>query len=312
MTQGVRGGTGIDAAGGAGQAVGALDAALAHGAGVEVHGLAEAEGAVGPTPARGGKEQRGVLVRAPPGAQLLDHGGSDRDIALLAAFAVADQQTRRLLASQNVFDLDADGFADAQPAVVHEAQASAEARLAHGGQEAFHFRARQHDGQHLRLGHAHLPEDGPAGDLEALDVEAEQRVFSHLHRAAGVVLVLAQEQEVLPELVFREGGRIALEMLGQLADIPDVLFLGRLAVIFKLDELLEFGDRGIVNMHKPGRMSLREGNFPANRRSQPMQSASLSHCREAAQFNHPAAGKAGIASLLPVERRCPGLPEPGR
>ena len=28
--------------------------------------------------------------------------------------------------------------------------------------------------------------------------------------------------------------------------------------------------------------------------------------------NHPAAGKAGIARLLAIERRFPGLPEPGR
>ena len=27
--------------------------------------------------------------------------------------------------------------------------------------------------------------------------------------------------------------------------------------------------------------------------------------------NHPAAGKAGIARLLPIETHCPGLPEPG-
>jgi hypothetical protein len=28
--------------------------------------------------------------------------------------------------------------------------------------------------------------------------------------------------------------------------------------------------------------------------------------------NHPAAGKAGIASLFAIEHHCPGLPEPGR
>jgi len=30
------------------------------------------------------------------------------------------------------------------------------------------------------------------------------------------------------------------------------------------------------------------------------------------QANKPATGKVGIARLLTVERRCPGLPEPGR
>jgi hypothetical protein len=28
--------------------------------------------------------------------------------------------------------------------------------------------------------------------------------------------------------------------------------------------------------------------------------------------NHPAPGKAGIPSLLAIEHRCPGLPDPGR
>jgi len=38
----------------------------------------------------------------------------------------------------------------------------------------------------------------------------------------------------------------------------------------------------------------------------------LSPRREAASFNHLAAGKAGIARLLAIEHHCPGLPEPGR
>ncbi len=148
-------------------------------------------------------------------------------------------QVRWLLAPGNIFDPHAGGFADAQAAVVHETQAGAEARFAHRRQDSLDLRAGEDHGQNLRFGDAHLPEDGPAADLEALDKEAEQRVFGHLHGAAGVVLVLAQEQEGRAELVLGEGGRVALEVLGQFADIPDVLFLGRLAVIFKLDELLE-------------------------------------------------------------------------
>src|SRR5882724_9093058 len=54
-------------------------------------------------------------------------------------------------------------------------------------------------------------------------------------------------------------------MLSQLADIPDVLFLGRLTEIFKLDVLLELSDRRICSVfHRPGRMPLSEGNLPAN------------------------------------------------
>ena len=73
--------------------------------------------------------------------------------------------------------------------------------------------------------------------------------------------MLAQEQEVLAQVVLGERGRIALEMLGQFADMPDVLFLGRLPVIFKLDELLELSDRRIRSVfHRPGRVPLSEDN----------------------------------------------------
>jgi hypothetical protein len=256
--------TGIDTAGGAGQAVGALDAALTHGISVLVHGLAESQSAVGPAAAGGGKQKGGVLMDAPPGAQFLDHGRGKGNIALFTALAAADQQARGLLASANVFDPNAGSFAHAQAAVVHQAQAGTEARFAHGGQNALDLSTGQDDGQHLGLSNAQLAKDGPASDLEALDKKAEQRIFGHLHGAAGVTFVLAQEQEVLAQLVFGERGRVALKVLSELTDIPDVLFLGRLTVIFKLDVLLEFGDRGIVCfMHKPGRMPSNEDNFPA-------------------------------------------------
>jgi len=53
-------------------------------------------------------------------------------------------------------------------------------------------------------------------------------------------------------------------MLRELSGIPDILFLNRLAKIFKLDVLLELGDSRIVDMiHRPGRMPSSEDNFPA-------------------------------------------------
>src|ERR1035441_1487016 len=61
-------------------------------------------------PARGGKEQRGILVRPPPGPQPFDHGGGDRTITLLAAFAVPHHRAGWLLAPQNVFARDGGGF----------------------------------------------------------------------------------------------------------------------------------------------------------------------------------------------------------
>ena len=71
------------------------------------------------------------------------------------------------------------------------------------------------------------------------------------------VLVLAQEEEVLADLIFAECGWIALKMLGQLAHITDVFLFSWLAIIFKLDELLELGDRWMGSMyHRRERMPL--------------------------------------------------------
>ena len=51
--------------------------------------------------------------------------------------------------------------------------------------------------------------------------------------------MLAQEQEVLAQLVLGERGRVALKVFGQLADIADVLLFGGGSVVFEFDKLLE-------------------------------------------------------------------------
>ena len=60
------------------------------------------------------------------------------------------------------------------------------------------------------------------------------------------MLVLAQEQEVIAHLVLSQGGRVALDMHGQLAHVANLFLLGRRAVVFEFDKLLEFGDGGVV------------------------------------------------------------------
>ncbi len=58
-------------------------------------------------------------------------------------------------------------------------------------------------------------------------------------RPYPTAIVLGQEQEVLGQLVFAERGRVALEMLGQLAGIADVLPFGGRSIVFEFDKLLE-------------------------------------------------------------------------
>ena len=69
----------------------------------------------------------------------------------------------------------------------------------------------------------------------------------------------------------------------ELADITHVLLFGGRTKIFKLDVVLELGDRRIVNYHRPGRMPVSAGNFPAKLNMQPRPPSPR---RVAAQFNH--------------------------
>ena len=101
-----------------------------------------------------------------------------------------------------------------------------------------------------------------AADLLRPVVEPEQ-LEPHAFPSGLVMLVLAQEQEVLADLVFSERGRVTLEMLGQLADVANLFFFGRWPIIFELDQLFELRDRRLGSFHRPGRMPSSEDNFPA-------------------------------------------------
>ena len=130
--------------------------------------------------------------------------------------------------------------------------------------------------------------------------------FCPLHGGGLVALVLTQEQEVLAQLVLAQSGRVALEMLGELADITDVLLFGGSAKIFELDVLLELGDRRIVNYHRPGRMPVSAGNFPAKLNMQPRLPSPR---RVAAQFNHaPQRTRGGGTQKQRLGRAAVGMP----
>ena len=65
------------------------------------------------------------------------------------------------------------------------------------------------------------------------------------HGGAAVILVLAQEQKILPHLILGECGRVALEVFGELAEVADVFFLGLGAEVFEFDNRFELRDTGI-------------------------------------------------------------------
>ena len=166
-------------------------------------------------------------MRAPPVAQFGHHRRGQRHVPVLAALAVADVQPRRRFLAVDVAQLNPHRLAHAQAAMIHQPQTGAEPRFGEGGQQRLDFAAGQNDGQDLRFGDAHFLEHRPALDLEAVQVEAAQGKLGGLHGAVRVVFVLPQKQEILAQLVLGERGRVTLEMLGELADVPHVFLFGR-------------------------------------------------------------------------------------
>src|SRR6266540_5006576 len=109
------------------------------------------------------------LIHSDPLARYLRHNTfHNYHLCIIAAFAVANVQTRRGLAAANVRDLDADGFAHAQTTMIHQSQRGAEARFAHRSEESLHFGAAQNNGQDFRFGDPHFLEHRPAADLDAI------------------------------------------------------------------------------------------------------------------------------------------------
>ena len=111
--------------------------------------------------------------------------------------------------------------------MIDQLQARAQPRLAHRVEDGGDFLAREHHRQDEGFGDAHFLENRPAGALMAIDEEAAQGKLGRLHGTAGVVLVLAQEQEVRAQLILAERERIALEVFGEFAHVANVFLPGR-------------------------------------------------------------------------------------
>src|ERR1041385_6046826 len=141
MTQAVGGGGTVDRAGGASQAISHLDRTDARGLYGFGHGLAQGERAVSPSTSRGRKEKPRISMRAPPAAELLHHGRGDRDVTILAAFAIANVQAGRIFVAVDVGDLNGNGFTDAQPTVIHESQTGRETWLTDRSKQSADFLA---------------------------------------------------------------------------------------------------------------------------------------------------------------------------
>src|ERR1051325_505628 len=111
-------------------------------------------------------------MRAPPLAQFLDHGRSDGHVTVFAAFGVFDMKAWKGFFAMDVLGRDANGFSDAQSAMIDQAQTGFETGFTDCGQEAGHLRPAENDGEGLVFDDADFLEDGPGGaELEAIAEE---------------------------------------------------------------------------------------------------------------------------------------------
>ena len=150
-------------------------------------------------------------------------------------------------------------YKHAQPALIDQPQTRRKARLAQAAQHARHLVAAQHKRQRLRAANLDFGKHRPVVAVQTLAEKAAQTGPRQIHRAAAVMLVLAQEQEVLAQLVLGERGRVTLKVLGQLDEVADVFLLGLGPVVFEFDNRLELLDTWIREewFHSGGRMPAR-------------------------------------------------------
>jgi hypothetical protein len=188
----------------------------------------------------------------PEGAQFTNQALGEGHAPVLAALALADVEPE--LSGVNVGDFKFDRFADAQAAVINQAQTHAEAFLAQRGERALDLRAGEPQRQGLAAADDPFGKHRPVGVAELLAEEELEGSLTEGHGRAGETLVLAQEQEVVAQLLLGEGGGVAAEMIGQAAHVTDVFLTGGWPEVFEFDKLLEFCEGRIVGFHRGPRM----------------------------------------------------------
>ena len=87
----------------------------------------------------------------------------------------------------------------------------------------------------------------PIGVSELLAKEELKGGFGDRHGRTRKLLMLAQE--ILPELILCNRGRIAMNMIGQTTNLTDVLLACGWLEVFEFDKPLEPCDGRIISIH---------------------------------------------------------------
>ena len=160
-----------------------------------------------------GKQPARMAVKAPILAQILQHERRQRDDTVLMAFAIANDELALL--AEDIVNGQREAFAQAQSTAVDELDRRAITPQANGAQEIMHLLTGEDGGKEVVILGADLGEDAPQGALEQLDKEefcAGQRLADRLWLP---VLVELDVKQVVAQMRFLQGGRVALEVLVQ-------------------------------------------------------------------------------------------------
>ncbi len=135
----------LDPASGADDTHRQLDGGDAHRLFALSHRLGQREVAAFPEPSDGGEKPLAVAVKAPVGAQPLDHLRGDRHLPGLAALPVA--YAHHAAPGIDVGRRQSDRLAQTQPAVIDQRQDRFEPILPHGGEDLPNLAAGENDRQ---------------------------------------------------------------------------------------------------------------------------------------------------------------------
>jgi len=148
-------------------------------------------------------------MQFPPDPQLLNHARGDGNVAILAPFSIADMKPLVF----EIRNLDADRFTDPEAAVINQAKRDAKAFFLQSPQDFRHFLTAQNNGQSFGPTDDQFGENLPIGFPKLLHKETVEGGFDDGHAGAGEFFVLAQEQEITPDLIFGQVRRITPVML---------------------------------------------------------------------------------------------------
>lgn len=184
-------------------------------------------------PGAGGKEPERISVRRPEGAQQPKCGVGERNESILAALAV---HMDHHAGAVDVRDLQSNAFGEAKAAGVHRGETDAIDRNADVVECAPHFLAAQDDRKLLLALWAHDGKHRPLESERVLVKEADATDGDE-EGAARYLSFDAQVEQVLSDLLFREGLGRRMIVGCQLGDGPGVGLDGAFGVAAQLEVL---------------------------------------------------------------------------